>query len=234
MCVHKYLFLHLKSNKSYTLRVSCFCGLITFFGISHNFRKAKHYTSVGLRYMQVDTYFLCVPSSSWLWFNWFDNSSSFPKTRRAISPLGGPYNCILIWVWSYFQLSGVLKCTQLEIMFHLVWTMLKNFLSHYFKIVIFHIKPWISIFSLKIGISSNTGARDLSWQKSTGLAWRQLLPSNACESYCTLHTSDFHIYVTCLSPWRISLTMTFWSFPGYRKPFSFLKKLSILYWSKAN
>lgn len=146
---------------------------------------------------------------------------------------GGPYNCILIWVWSYFQLSGVLKCTQLEITFHLVWTMFKN-LSHYFKIVIFHIKPWISIFSLKIGISSNTGARDLSWQKSTGLAWRQLLPSNAHESYCTLHTSDFHIYVTCLSPWRISLTMTFWSFPGYRKPFSFQKKLSILYWSKAN
>ena len=112
VCVHKHLFLHLKANKSYTLRISCFCGLITFFGISHNFRKAKHCMSVGLRYVQVDTYLLCVPSS-WLWFNWFDNSSSFPKMRRAISPLGG--HTTAFWFGfdhiSYFQLSGVLKCT---------------------------------------------------------------------------------------------------------------------------
>lgn len=191
MCVYTSIYF-------YTWRISCFCGLITFFGISHNFRKAKHCMSVGLRYMQVDTYLLCVPSSSWLWFDWFDNSSSFPKTRRSISPLGG--HTTAFWFGfdhiSYFQLSGVLKCTQLEMRFYLIWTMFKNFISHYLKIVIFHIKTWISIFSLKIGISSNTGARDLSRQKSTGLAWRQLLPSNAYESYCTVHTSHFHIYVT--------------------------------------
>ena len=95
----------------------------------------------------------------------------------------------------------------------------KSFSSHYLKIVIFHIKTWISGFSLKIGISSNTGARTLTCQQSmeAGGSCRLQMPMNLN----VLSTRPIsHIYVTCLAPRRISLMMIFWSFPGYRKPFS--------------
>lgn len=97
VCMYTQVFLHI------WMLTPFFFNLVTIL-VSGSFRKEKHYMSIDLRYIHVNTYFLCVPSSSRLRFNWLDNSSSFPMMMKQLSLLWGPYHCILIWVLLYFHI----------------------------------------------------------------------------------------------------------------------------------
>lgn len=101
--------------------------------------------------------------------------------------------------------------------------MFKNFQSHYSKIVIFHIKIWLSGFSLKIGISSNTEASIPTWQQSTELGSHRT--SKCLAPYSLLHSAHFSHLCHLAGPLenqslRCWGTMTSLSFPGHRNPFS--------------
>lgn len=90
--------------------------------------------------------------------------------------------------------------------------------------MIFYIKIWISCFSLK-----NRNTKQY-WGPNSYLAtingtWRLLPPWNIHAPHCTIHLADSSHLLYLFGhrknrSLRLLGTMTFLSFPGYRKPFS--------------
>ena len=172
-----------------------FFSLVTHLGISHNFRKTHHEHE--LEVIHGNTYPFCIPPSSWLPFNWLDNSPTFPAVRRAVRTSGA----VSLGSDLGLVLCTVVSCIQPEIRFCLTWTTFKLFLSHYFKIVIFHIKIFISH---KNGFSFKNRNMKQHWGQhsylaTTTRAWRQLPPLNACAPYHSPTQPTSRIYVTCLA-----------------------------------